>query len=75
MAAGSGCMAALDAGRGWGRDMSVLADRLPEAVLGEGGQWLHPEVMTTGASLVRAVNWASLLTPELAELCPAVSLR
>ena len=55
--------------------MSVLADRLPEAVLGEGGQWLHPEVMTTGASLVRAVNWASLLTPELAELCPAVSLR
>jgi chemotaxis signal transduction protein len=50
-------------------------DRLPEAVLGEGGQWLHPEVMTTGASLVRAVNRASLLTPELAELCPAVSLR
>jgi len=46
-------------------------DRLPESVLGEGRHWLHPDVMTTGSSLVRAVNWSSLLSPELATLCPA----
>lgn len=50
-------------------------DRLPEAVLGEGGHWLHPNVMTTGSSLVRSVDWASLLTPELAALCPLPSLK
>ena len=48
-------------------------DRLPEAVLGDGGYWLHPDVMTTGSSLVRAVNLTTLLTSELAELCPAAS--
>jgi chemotaxis-related protein WspB len=45
-------------------------DSLPEAVLGEGGHWLHSDVLTTGSSLVRAVNWSSLLTPDLATLCP-----
>lgn len=50
-------------------------DRLPEAVLGEQGHWLHPEVMTTGSVFVRAVNWASLLTSELAVLRPEVSLK
>lgn len=53
-------------------EVAALApvDRLPGAVLGDGGHWLHPDVMTTGSSLVRAVNWTSLLTPDLAALCP-----
>lgn len=52
-------------------EVAALApvERLPEAVLGEGGYWLHPDVMTTGSSWVRAVNWTSLLTPELRALC------
>jgi chemotaxis-related protein WspB len=49
-------------------------DTLPAAVLGAGGHWLHPDVMTTGSTLVRAVNWATLLTPDLAKLCPAESV-
>lgn len=45
-------------------------DILPEGVLGKGGHWLYPNVMTTGSALVRAVNWAALLPPDLAVLCP-----
>lgn len=46
-------------------------DSPPVAVPGTAGHWLHPEVMTTGSTSVRVVNWSSLLTPDLAKLCPA----
>lgn len=41
---------------------------LPKELLGEGHDWLVPMIHDTGQGLVQAVDWRSLLTPELRTL-------